>query len=154
MNHIMMAVMIKYLGFTWLWFFPQVTLGMTGSLNKQRGKSFKEAQQGNRGVSMLRLYFLDKKRWSTIYIHRTVRNSNFLAHCRPHEFTKYGFVWINMSTSTCALDTWDVWTLMKIYISGNWEQPSNKRVTTRVMFCIIAVVFLFLLLILLSGCCQ
>ena len=46
-----MSYDIKYPGFTLLWLFPQVTLGMTGSLNKQRGKTFKEAQQENRGVS-------------------------------------------------------------------------------------------------------
>ena len=41
------------MGFTWLWFFPQVTLGMTGSLNKQRGKTFEEAQQGNYDVEII-----------------------------------------------------------------------------------------------------
>ena len=30
----------KYLWFTFLWFFPQVTLGMTGSQSKQRGQNF------------------------------------------------------------------------------------------------------------------
>ena len=41
------------MGFTWLWFFPQVTLGMTGSLNKQRGKTFEETQQGNYDVEII-----------------------------------------------------------------------------------------------------
>ena len=49
----------RYLWFTSLWFFPQVTLGVTGSLSKQGAKLLRKLNR--RGSPMLRLYLLQQK---------------------------------------------------------------------------------------------